>query len=470
MSLIEREGEIRALARALQLSQGFALFFCVYNSAGLRHELLIELFTLDPSLGKLVWLQERTDSLEDGAWMKEGTEPLHLYGFEGWLQDGADSSDPFLSSLNQGRNDLIQRCRRPLVFWVRQSTLQAFAVGAPDFFSIRSGTFFFRRDRNEVSQIRWIWGYAPAESVMNPQQRRQRLEFLSQLVAEPAGEREQVFQLLSAARLLELGGQPEAALEFLAKARGQLSSPIWSCTLDFHSVSIRVRNTRLSSFEALMWLFTLYSNRLVSLDPATEARPAWDDASAVSFLYSRLVDAYLQLFWGNEELTMRHCLYLERYADSPLLPDGRFQLAHLRAMSAIQRDDHPAARVALAQARQELAESLGDEHPHQGLLLYTEGWMFFQQGRLRQARQNWEATASFWGRFFDGKSRELCSVWTHLALVCQELNEPEQSLDYRVRAEACDPGWMSWEGDPEQSPWPTQKLKELRGAPSEVDL
>lgn len=41
-----------------------------------------------------------------------------------------------------------------------------------------------------------------------------------------------------------------------------------------------------------------------------------------------------------------------------------------------------------------------------------------------------------------GKSRELHSVWSHLAQVCHELDDYQQAQVYEGKAQACNPGWI----------------------------
>ena len=148
LAVLDEQTELRALVRALQLAEGFKLIFVRCNQpqqrqqliAALRNELpqldVQEIHFSEPIPHLLNALRERVKEPMPGA--------VFVSGLEYSLPTAADAhATPFVANLNAARNSfpLVVRC--PLVLWVPEYVLTAIMRGAPDFFSIRSGIYFF---------------------------------------------------------------------------------------------------------------------------------------------------------------------------------------------------------------------------------------------------------------------------------------------------------------------------------------
>ena len=152
------DGQKNALTTALQIVQGFALYFVVSEPSRVRPRLMDEVETrltgkttqrvvVPPgSVNLLHVLQERlSDPLPD---------VVFVYGLESSVYGAAEArSHPLLLNLNATRNNLYAVLPRPVVLWVPLFVLKAITDAAPDFISVRSGVYSFPLDREERRQM-----------------------------------------------------------------------------------------------------------------------------------------------------------------------------------------------------------------------------------------------------------------------------------------------------------------------------
>jgi tetratricopeptide (TPR) repeat protein len=146
----DEETELTALARALALAEGFKLLFVRCNSEALRRRLIRALKKRLPRhplkevrLGRPI--EHLLDELRQRPPARE-TGSVHVSGLERSLPESSaalSSSAPVVANLNAARNSFPEGVGCPLVLWVPEYVLTAIARGAPDFFSIRSGIYYF---------------------------------------------------------------------------------------------------------------------------------------------------------------------------------------------------------------------------------------------------------------------------------------------------------------------------------------
>ncbi len=155
---LDEKTELRALLRALQFAQGFKLLFARCNQpdqsqrlvADLRAELpqltVREIHFSKPITHLLDALSERLAGLPSDA--------VFVSGLEYSLPTAANAhATPFVANLNAARNSFPQVIPCPLVLWVPEYVLTAIAYGAPDFFSIRSGAYFFAATPHDTADL-----------------------------------------------------------------------------------------------------------------------------------------------------------------------------------------------------------------------------------------------------------------------------------------------------------------------------
>lgn len=167
------------MVRALDLAEGFALFFARCNSPALRSNLILtatqQLAALGVEAVEVVFEDEPADvrqrlraalqAVDEEATLPLAVSPLHLSVaaeppasytlglkravFVVGLELGIPYNEPnsrILAELNLGRDLFPRDAPHPLVFWLPDYALTAVARHAPDFWAWRSGVFEFETD------------------------------------------------------------------------------------------------------------------------------------------------------------------------------------------------------------------------------------------------------------------------------------------------------------------------------------
>jgi len=145
---LDEETELRALRRALRFAESFTLLFVRCNQPAQCQRLAYVLRTKLPQLTiQEIHFSEPMTHLLDalrGHISSPPPEALFVSGLEYSLPTAADAhATPFIANLNAARNSFSLVAPCPLVLWVPEYVLTAIARGAPDFFSIRSGVYYF---------------------------------------------------------------------------------------------------------------------------------------------------------------------------------------------------------------------------------------------------------------------------------------------------------------------------------------
>ncbi len=155
---LDEATELRALSQALRLAQGFKLIFVRCNQANQRQALISKLRGELPSL-RIQEIQSTEplvhllDALRELI-QEPPPNVLFVYGLEYSLPTAAEAHEtPFVANLNASRNSFPEVLNCPLVLWVPEYVLNAIMLGAPDFFSIRSGVYFFAAGPGETVEL-----------------------------------------------------------------------------------------------------------------------------------------------------------------------------------------------------------------------------------------------------------------------------------------------------------------------------
>ncbi|MFL6274617.1 MAG: hypothetical protein ACJ74G_05335, partial [Blastocatellia bacterium] len=151
----DEEGEMRALAQALRLAEGFKLIFARCNQPQQQKRVIVALRQqlADLKIQEIRFDQPIThllDALHERL-MQPPPQAIFVSGLEYSLPTAAEAQKTeFVANLNASRNSFPQTIPCPLVLLVPEYVLTAIAQGAPDFFSIRSGLFFFAATPGET--------------------------------------------------------------------------------------------------------------------------------------------------------------------------------------------------------------------------------------------------------------------------------------------------------------------------------
>lgn len=140
------------MVRAIDLAEGFTLFFARCDKPALRGQLLLiasqQMAALGIEVVDVVFTEEPKDvrrRLRSALKMVETTAKRVVFvtGLEIGIPRGQPSTRT-LAELNLGRDQFPHDVPHPLVIWLPDEALTAVARFAPDFWAWRSGVFEFQ--------------------------------------------------------------------------------------------------------------------------------------------------------------------------------------------------------------------------------------------------------------------------------------------------------------------------------------
>lgn len=151
----DEEMELGALAASLRLADGFTLLMARCNQADQRQRLVTSLRERLPQLNiqEVAFQEPITHLLDELRSQIETPAPdaIFVSGLENSLPVAAKAANtPLIANLNAARNSFSRYIPCPLVLWVPEYVLTAILHGAPDFFSILSGVYFFSVTLDEI--------------------------------------------------------------------------------------------------------------------------------------------------------------------------------------------------------------------------------------------------------------------------------------------------------------------------------
>ena len=156
LAALDEQTELHTLARALQFAQGFKLFFVRCNQHDQRKRLVDSLEKETPRLDAQeipfdAPIAHLLDALRERL-KQPPPDAVFVSGLEYSLPTAADAhATPFVANLNAARNSFPQVLPCPLVLWMPEYVLTAIMRGAPDFFSVRSGVYYFAATPQETA-------------------------------------------------------------------------------------------------------------------------------------------------------------------------------------------------------------------------------------------------------------------------------------------------------------------------------
>jgi len=155
----DEDEELRTLSRSLAYAEGFKLFFIGCNQPHYAKKLMDRMQEQNSQLRlHNMQLPAAVPHLLDALVGEIGDrtiDVLVVYGIEFSLPRAeiAEKS-PFVANLNAARNSFPLVITCPLILVLPEFALRAIMRGAPDFFSVRSGVYFFQQHKFGENQAR----------------------------------------------------------------------------------------------------------------------------------------------------------------------------------------------------------------------------------------------------------------------------------------------------------------------------
>jgi tetratricopeptide (TPR) repeat protein len=247
---LDEATEFRALSNALQLAQDFKLIFSRCNQSDQRNRLVAKLRSELPSLNiqEIHFIEPITHLLDAlrARIVRPAPTAVFVSGLEYSLPSAEEApASPFVANLNASRNSFPDVIGCSLVLWTPEYILNAIMIGAPDFFSIRSGVYFFAAGPGETADLEQALTGGGESSVgsLNRAEKEERVKAIESLLADyeslPMGNRDLKAEMRLRLRLGNLyrmlGSYDTARVCFQkaldqAKKSGSLSYESVACT------------------------------------------------------------------------------------------------------------------------------------------------------------------------------------------------------------------------------------------------
>ncbi len=155
-AVIDETAELRALARSIELANGFKLILVRCNQIPDQHRLIAALREqLSAMTVREIQFDAPIEHLLDelrARFDEEKSDAILVTGLASSMPDPDTAhATPLVANLNAARNSFPVVVPCPLVLWLPEYGLTAISRGAPDFFSIRSGTYSFVARPDEIA-------------------------------------------------------------------------------------------------------------------------------------------------------------------------------------------------------------------------------------------------------------------------------------------------------------------------------
>jgi tetratricopeptide (TPR) repeat protein len=149
--------ELRQLIRSIQVSQKYFLHFAVCNDSYKQNELIQKIAdTLpDKKIEVIKFTEPKTDLLGEII-QRLGERKVNAIFVQGLSHsiksDGRGKENQFIHALNVSRDTFGKMLSCPMYLWLPEYAFVKIARNAPDFFSVRSGSYYFSNSAEEVTK------------------------------------------------------------------------------------------------------------------------------------------------------------------------------------------------------------------------------------------------------------------------------------------------------------------------------
>ena len=140
--------ELDSLVRAIRFGSGYSLYFAESRSRALRHRVcdLVEQQLPELEIKRIHFSEPITDLLSElkKAACSPSLAAIFATGIEYTFQYSHSSfRERFLANINATRDSFPAAIHTTLVLWIDEDIHRVLSQAAPDFYSVRSGVFFF---------------------------------------------------------------------------------------------------------------------------------------------------------------------------------------------------------------------------------------------------------------------------------------------------------------------------------------
>jgi hypothetical protein len=152
-----REEEMARLVRAIRLASGFRLYFALSAPGKERRGLFEEVSAALGNLVRVFDVERGVDSLRSALELElsrsDAPKTVFVTGIEKWVPAGnAGAGSAFVRNLNASRDRFAETVPCSMVIWGADHVLLAIQHGAPDFFSVASGSYLFPEIASDPSK------------------------------------------------------------------------------------------------------------------------------------------------------------------------------------------------------------------------------------------------------------------------------------------------------------------------------
>ena len=151
----DEQEELSALIRSIKLSQKYYLFFVACNQVPQQNKLIAQIKDQLPAkqIEVIKFRESVTNLLKELKQILNDKKPdaIFVQGLENSISsDGIGKENALIHSLNLSRDAFNDFLSCPMYLWLPEYAVIKTSRHAPDFFSVRSGVFYFSSSAQQV--------------------------------------------------------------------------------------------------------------------------------------------------------------------------------------------------------------------------------------------------------------------------------------------------------------------------------
>lgn len=432
-ALRDEAEELQVLKMALRRAQGFALFLVRCNDPAQRRDIIAALRADRPdselqSIELREPIRHLLDELQNRVTAPKPDAVL-VGGLEYSLPDSQNAAkSPFVANLNAARNSFPRVVSCPLVLFVPEYALVAIMRGAPDFYSVRSGLYFFARtpEASRVLAIAMLEGAMWQATSLSVDEKTSRIHEIKNLLAD--------YRLIS-----ENERDPKVEIGLLTRLSGLLfSTGNWGdaefISQSVHTLALK-SNDRTNQAIALQNLGNIYAIKdkphqaedalresLKIFQELNDLRGVAANLNSLGLLYQSQKD------WVAAEAFYQQGLTLIGNMDDPW---GKSRtLNNLGMIWQLQNQNERALDA--YQSSLTIKRSMGDNRG-EAYTLANLGNLYLAEGRWKEAENNYKAASEIFRQ--QGDCVALGRTFNNLALLWFRQDDLEEARRFAVQGQ-----------------------------------